>query len=599
VANGQRIANFMYGHSPVRWLRDGLEIGPGLAERWESTPDTSSWTLYFRKGLKWSDGQPWTVDDVTFWWEDEVKVDALKELPPPETKSGNGTLATFVKVDDYTLQMNFDAPAPLALDQMAMWVKRDPTGNGGRWMDPKHYLAQYHIKYNPSLDPGTWTDQYLRLREHRLNPDCPVMTGWMVQSVTPGQRHTYVRNPYYWAVDAAGNQLPYLDSIDVTIFQDQDVMKLQVTNGAFDYLQGNQAPQFTLSDVETLRNSQARSNMELRFWDSGGGTGILHMFNYTTQNPKWRALVRNSTFLRALSMGYDRAQIQKAIYFGTGEITTGTMSPKAIEYHIEGGAGIYQEWCDSASRYDPETAKSMLDSNGVRDANGDGFREYPDGSPLTISLDVEANLAATSDAVRKNQFMIQDWQKIGIKAVLNPVSTLGTAYYDAWEADKIMTNAEWGVGDGPNHLVYPQWVVPLERQRFAPLNGNWYAVRGTPKEGTELEKAPLDRQPPREAPEPGGPVDRLWKLYDQTKVQPDTLTRHHLVWEMVKIHVTDGPFWTGSVANAPNIILVKRGLMNVPQRDNLALNGFVGPWIHPTPAVYDPETWYWDNPAAH
>jgi len=54
IENGRRIANYMYGHSPVRWLRDGLEIGPGLVERWESNADASSWTFYFRKGQEWS-----------------------------------------------------------------------------------------------------------------------------------------------------------------------------------------------------------------------------------------------------------------------------------------------------------------------------------------------------------------------------------------------------------------------------------------------------------------------------------------------------------------------------------------------------------------
>ena len=53
-----------YGHSPLRWLRDGLEIGPGLVESWESTPDTSKWTLHFREGIKWSDGEPFTVGDI-------------------------------------------------------------------------------------------------------------------------------------------------------------------------------------------------------------------------------------------------------------------------------------------------------------------------------------------------------------------------------------------------------------------------------------------------------------------------------------------------------------------------------------------------------
>jgi peptide/nickel transport system substrate-binding protein len=124
-------------------------------------------------------------------------------------------------------------------------------------------------------------------------------------------------------------------------------------------------------------------------------------------------------------------------------------------------------------------------------------------------------------------------------------------------------------------------------------------VKGTPKETQELEKDPYDRTPPREPAEPGSPIDRIWKIYDQTKVTPDPMERHHLVWDMIKIHVTDGPFYSGTAANTPRVIAVNKGLRNVPQRDDLALKGFVNPWIHPTPAVYDSESWYWDNPAAH
>src|SRR5687767_10522051 len=109
----RRIANYMYGHSPLRWLEDGTKIGPGLVEKWEPNEDSSIWTFHLRRGVKWSDGVPMTADDILFWWEDEVKVPDLRELPPDEARSGRGTLASFVKLDDFTFQMQFDSPAPI------------------------------------------------------------------------------------------------------------------------------------------------------------------------------------------------------------------------------------------------------------------------------------------------------------------------------------------------------------------------------------------------------------------------------------------------------------------------------------------------------
>jgi peptide/nickel transport system substrate-binding protein len=91
----------------------------------------------------------------------------------------------------------------------------------------------------------------------------------------------------------------------------------------------------------------------------------------------------------------------------------------------------------------------------------------------------------------------------------------------------------------------------------------------------------------------------LWQLYDQARLEPDAMRRHQLVWDMIKIHVEDGPFFTGTTANAPSIVLVKEDLKNVPTQEDLALGGFVSPWLHPTPAVYDPESWYFENPDAH
>lgn len=581
-----------YGHSLLRWLNDGLDIGPGLVESWEKNEDASQWTLHFRQGLKWSDGEPWSTGDIMFWWNDMVNnPDYTTERPPDEARSGKGTLMELKQIDEHTLQMTFDAPAPLTADRLAMWV----NGNAGKpigptWMVPAHYVKQFHPKYNPDVKDYTTFDQKAQFR---INPDCPTMTGWRLKSYEEGVRGVWERNPYYWCVDKEGNQLPYIDSIVVTGFQDKEVHKLAFLDGKIDY---DNFSALTLADVQALKAAEPKSNTEVRLWDSGSGTASIFFFSQDYKDENMRKLIRMPEFRKALSMAYNRQVAQKSIYYNTGEPTTGTLSPKAIEYNVnDEGKQTYQSWRDSAVKYDPEAAMALLDKIGVKDVNGDGMREMPDGSPLQISLDYPADTGP--EHINKNNLLVNDWKAIGINAVPNPV--VPTAYDEQWKGGALMSKTAWEVGDGPNHLVYPQWLVPIEFSRWAPLQGTYYDVRGTPKEKEEQDVDPYKRTPPRMEPEKGGPVEQLWSIYDKSKVEPDPMKRHQLVWDMIKIHVEQGPFFQGTVANYPRIIIVKKGLMNVPQKEDLAQGGFVNPWIHPTPAVYDPETWFWDNPEAH
>lgn len=582
----------MYGHSPLRWLRDGLEIGPGLVEKWETNKDQSEWTLFFRKGLKWSDGQAWTVDDVLFWWEDEVQNPELKEFPPDESRSGKGTLAKFQKVDDSTLKMVFDAPAPLTADRLAMWVNR---GIGPRWMDPKHYLKQFHPKYNPSVDKSKWIDTFLEKREFARNPESPTMTGWMLVSYEKGQRGVWTRNPYYWVIDKDGNQLPFIDGITMTNIQDPQVFRLHAADGKLDYHHGNFGP-LNVADIATLRNAQPKSKLTLDLWDGGsGGSGPFFSQDYF--EPEYRKLFRDHRWLRAMSHAINRAQIQKVVWFGTGELTTGTLSPKALEFHVPGGNEIYQSWRDAAIKYDPDTAKKLLDELGVKDVDNDGFRELPGGKKLEVTLDYPADQDPNGTNLKQDAFIQKDWEAVGVKTKLNPVPP--ASWDDRWRSGHLQVHAAWGYGDGPNLLVYPQWLTPIEASRWAPLQGRFYEVRGTPKEKEELNVDPYERKPPRMPPEPGGPVEKIWQIYDQSKVETDQMKRVRMVWDMIKIHVDNGPYFYGMVANTPSVILAKDGLKNVPKRADLALGGFTGPWIIPAPAVYDPEAYFWDNPDQH
>ena len=138
-----------YGHSPLRWIDDGLGIAPGMCDTWSANADNSEWTVHIREGLKWSDGEPCTVDDVLFWWEDLTQATdpAHPDAVPDFGQDADGKLATFTKVDDYTLKIGYGTPSPLTAKRLAMWVN---ANIGPRWIAPKHYLSQFHPKYNQS-----------------------------------------------------------------------------------------------------------------------------------------------------------------------------------------------------------------------------------------------------------------------------------------------------------------------------------------------------------------------------------------------------------------------------------------------------------------
>ncbi|MGH3626088.1 MAG: ABC transporter substrate-binding protein, partial [Sciscionella sp.] len=313
VAGADSNREYFYGHSPMRWLNDGLDIGPGLAETWSSNADTSEWTINFRKGLKWSDGQPFTVDDVLFWWEDIVLPGHYAQVPPDDCRSGKGTLVKMSKVDDTTLKMTYDAPAPLTAEHMAAYVKGAIGKNGPIWVLPKHYLKEFHPKYNPKVPKswdtigGLWESKSDWLR----NPDCPTLIGYKCKSFNNNQGMVLERNPYYYAITKDGDQLPYIDEITFNFVQDAQVAQLQVQQGKVDFVQGGWM-QLGLNNVSTLKQNQQKSNLNVILWGTGSGTGQAGFLNYDYPDEKIRNLFREPKFRQALSYAFDRATLRKA-----------------------------------------------------------------------------------------------------------------------------------------------------------------------------------------------------------------------------------------------------------------------------------------------
>ena len=116
------------------------EIVPDLAAGYELAPDGKSMTLSLRPGAKWSDGHPFTADDIVFMFEDMHWNDEVS------TWNLYGRVNRIRKIDDYTVQFEMDNPYPVLPVVMVTW----PGGEIASYA-PKHYLKKWHIKYNPKI----------------------------------------------------------------------------------------------------------------------------------------------------------------------------------------------------------------------------------------------------------------------------------------------------------------------------------------------------------------------------------------------------------------------------------------------------------------
>jgi peptide/nickel transport system substrate-binding protein len=573
-----------YGHSALRWIDDGLGIAPGMCDTWSANADNSEWTVHVREGLKWSDGQPCNVDDIMFWWEDLTQATdpSHPDAVPDFGQDANGKLATFTKVDDYTLKIGYGTPSPLTAKRLAMWVN---ANIGPRWIAPKHYLSQFHPKYNTAEKTF---DDFNHKAETWTNPDCPTLNHWMLVKYDAGKGQTADRNPFYYAVDTEGNQLPYIDGWDIVAAADRQTELLFARQGSVDE---QHFSNYTLGDIATLKDGQDAGNYDVYLWDSGSGTAMMYFWNYDAKDAKLRSLYRTPEFKQAMSFALDRPTIQQTVYYGTGILTTGTMSPKAFEFNFNADAQAFGKKArDLYSAYDPAKAEALLDQIGCK-KGADGFRTYPDGSKLEVRVDLQAD--AQKECTDVLEIATKNWQAVGLNVIVNQVTP--TAFDPQWGSGDLTFRTNWEVGDGPDHLLYPSWVVPNEPTRWAPLCGRLLQFAGTPTEKLETDKSPWDRKPARfiatDKDYAGTPIEQIHKLYATAIIEPDEVKRASLVWQMWQIHEDQGPFFIGTVANYPKPKIVSRKLTNVPTHDQLKLGGFDNPWIIPYPAVVNPETW--------
>lgn len=515
---------------------DVTEFFPQIAKTVELSEDLRTVTFTLRRDMKWSDGEPVTTEDVMFWYEDIMLNEELPSLPGD--LAPNGEPVVIETPTDNTVTLTFKEPYPVI---MTLLQNIFPFA-------PKHYLQQFHVDYNnkvPELarEAGfeTWADYFVdrysgQTGDEQVNPDLPVLKPWTLARIDQFGNKFYRRNPYYWKVDTAGNQLPYVNNQVRLLLADAEVIKLNIQAGEIDYTSAGFG--FDLPDLPVLSAAEAEGDYTTLLWPQQTGASWKYSFNLTTNDPVLREIFNDVRFRQAMSLAIDRTEINETLFLGLG-VPRQWGPPQSDVF--------FQDWMpDYYATYDVNEANRLLDEMGLEwDANRQ-FRLRPDGKRLTIIL---------ADAIEQSQqdSLIKDyWEAVGVSVQINPTSR--EAFAQAALANELQASVWWGTWNDELKLYQiPIWFRPPWGLDTTPIGGGldwWLWFNSNGQEGQE---------PPTEYLEQ---MERIESFRQSERGSDAYLTVgqeivDHTVEEMVNI---------GTTGEAPVVAIRSNRLENFPDQ---------------------------------
>ena len=397
----------------------GVVFQPYAGKSFEVSDDGTTWTMKLRRGMKWSDGTPFTIEDIRFTWEDWNQ---YEEFTPTTLQTYRdqvtGNLVRFNVVDDETWQLIYDTPNYTLFEGKLMRGHRC-TGKGNYcWSIASHHFKQFHPKYAKADDlkklmdevnAEHWTQLWGRRENWMNNSDVPTHKPWTLEEST-GQHRLLTRNNFFYVVDPEGNQLPYMDKAIKLRVESRDVAVFRAMAGEND---GQTAP-FQTREVPLYITNMEKGDYSIYQWPSAGGNDAPVIFNQTwNEDPEIGKWVRTRDFRIALSHATNRVDINDTVFLQLGAIQNWVPHPSSPFHPGEDVAKLNVE-------YDPAKANQMLDALGLISKDADGFRLRTDGSGQPLELVLLANPDESADALE----LIKDhWAQVGIKAAINPAGT--------------------------------------------------------------------------------------------------------------------------------------------------------------------------------
>jgi peptide/nickel transport system substrate-binding protein len=464
--------------SLLEWDWTGNKIVPNIAKAWSVSDGGKVITLQLRRGMRWSDGHPFTADDFVFWYEDVYNDEQLVPVKSIYFAGSDGKQGRLEKVDETTIRLIFSVPNFILPDLLAGTDDLSGHAMQGRFgyglFAPAHYMKQFHRKYvaedalnQRAKDAGfpTWSRMFLTKNDWSLNPDLPVLAPWTTKS--PINRPTFVleRNPFSIWVDTEGNQLPYIDTVQFDLAEDLEVVNLRAIAGQYDWHQRH----IQLAKLPVLLQNQKAKNYKVYLDPGTYGTDMQIAFNHSyVKDPEIAKWIGNVDFRRALSMAIDREELNQIFWLGIG--TPRTIVP-SDDNPYNPGPKYSMLWAN----HDPDTANAMLDKIGLTKKDDDGYRLRTDGGGR-LTFEVLVFAASGMPFTQICELAHTHCQAVGIDLRVNEVErSLGEA--------RVVNNEHqmmaW-VGDGVDHLFsFPNTVLPMAPGAISGSQwGLWNATNG-------------------------------------------------------------------------------------------------------------------------
>jgi peptide/nickel transport system substrate-binding protein len=538
----------------VRWSPE-YKIIPNLAEKWEVDETGKIFTFHLVKGVKWSDGEPFTADDIMFCLED-VLLD--KELTPsvPSWLAPLGAPPKVTKIDTYTFRVEFGKPYSLFLEQLAC-----PHAMALVTM-PKHYLKKFHKKYAKPEElealmkekkTSTWVKLFQGVSDLRtslfVNTEIPSICAWITTVPAPSRRFVMERNPYYWKVDPKGNQLPYIDTLVSDLQAEAQTVLLKAVAGEIDmqarFLGGMQNSVLLMANL-----SSGKYKLVPKM--STASVGVLLAPNLNHKDPVMRKILSDSRFRKAISLAVDRKEINKITCMGKG--TPRQAAPlKESAFYSESYANDYLE-------YNPAKAAALLDEMGLK-MGPNGQRMRPDGKPCQISLDVVVKIQSYVDTA---EIVASYLGKIGIPTEVKSETMELFRERTQGAAHDI---ALWSGDGGLECLLEPRWYFPYSTESLnATQYGLWFQSGG--KNGEE----------------PTPDIKELMDTYQQILTAVSDEKKKELFKKI--LDANEKNLWViGLVHDPDDYYVVAKNMFNVPKKDFQS-------WIYPNPGPIYPEQFF-------